>query len=196
MRAATMIIGLIIALMSVQANATVVEYEMHWEGTGGYTVVGMFSFDDAIVGTEADDSELLSFMATAFEPDGDALKSYDLTNQDSLFNFHFDLNTQSILQSGFTTSSTGFLIGKGLAPVAADDWFFGGGTTGCAPTNPGIVLSEMGGCQSQVLDELGTALTASKKTSDPTVPVPATIVLLALGFANIRHWQRKQIVAA
>ena len=51
MRTTTMIIGLIIAFVTVRANATVVEYDMYWQGAGGYTVVGMFSFDDATVGT-------------------------------------------------------------------------------------------------------------------------------------------------
>ena len=141
MRTTTLMISLMMSLMTVGANATVVEYDMHWEGAGGYTVVGMFSFDDATVGTEADDTELLSFMATAFEPDGDPLKSYDLTNQAPSFNFHFDLASQSILQSGFTTSATGFLIGN----FDVNDWFFGGGTTGCAQSgNVGIVLSVQG----------------------------------------------------
>ena len=195
MRTTKMMIGLMMSLMTVGANATVVEYDMHWEGAGGYTVVGAFSFDDATVGTEADDTELLSFMATAFEPDGDPLKSYDLTNQAPSFNFHFDLASQSILQSGFTTSATGFLIGN----FDVNDWFFGGGTTGCAQSgNVGIVLSIQGGCQSQILDELGTALLASEKTSvpDPGIPEPTTIVLLVLGLTGLAYQWRKQKKAA
>ena len=183
-------IGLMAILISTSANATILGYDMFWKGDAGYTVTGMFSFDDATVAAQVDETDLLSFMATAHNPSGVSLKTYDLTNQDALFNFHFDIGTQSILQSGFTTSATGFLIGKGLSPVAADDWFFGGGTTGCAPSNPGIVLSEQGGCQSQILDEFGTALTATLKTT--TVPEPATFALMGLGLVGFGFARRKK----
>ena len=167
------------------ATADIIEYNMSWTGNDGYSVVGMFSFDDALVGAQVDDSELISLMLTAIEPDGDALKTYDLTNQDSLFNFHFDLASQSILQSGFTTSGTGFLFG---AIAAADDYFFGGGITGCAQTgNPGLVLSIQGGCQNQILDFGGSILTATRKVA---VPEPRTLALLGIGLAAM-GWVRR-----
>ena len=183
-------IGLMTALISTYTSATILEYDISWQGNTGYTVTGMFSFDDAAVAAQVDETDLISFMATAFTSSGASLKTYDLTNQDALFNFNFDIASQAILQSGFTTSATGFLIGKGLAPVTADDWFFGGGTTGCAPTNTGIVLSERGGCQSQILDELGTALTATLKAS--AVPEPSILVLLSLGIFGIGVARRKK----
>jgi hypothetical protein len=194
MRSLILLSVLVFSTWTGPANATILEYDMFWQGDAGYTVVGMFSFDDAVVGSEADETELLSFMATAFESDGDPLKTYDLTNQDELFNFHFDLASQSILQSGFTTSSTGFLIGKGMMPVAPDDWFFGGGTTGCAPENPGIVLSEQGGCESQVLDGLGTDLTASLRAP---IPEPEIYAMLGIGL-GLMGWvgRRKKLQAA
>ncbi len=109
-----LMIGLMTVLISTSANATIIEYDMFWQGDAGYTVTGMFSFDDAVVATQVDQSDLLSFMATAHNPGGVSLKTYNLTNQNALFNFNFDIGTQAILQSGFTTSATGFLIGKGL----------------------------------------------------------------------------------
>ena len=186
-------IRLIVAALLVTpfaATADIIEYNMSWTGNDGYTVEGMFSFDDALVGAQADESELISLMLTAFEPDGDALKTYDLTNQDnSYFNFHFDLATQSILQSGFTTSDTGFVFG---AFAATDDYFFGGGITGCAQSgNPGIVLSIQGGCQSQVLDFGGSILTVTPKNS---VPEPGTLALFGIGLFGMAASRRRKKV--
>ncbi len=188
-----LLLGLISLLYITTSQAVVISYDIHWEGENGYTVVGMFSFDDSVVGLVAEESELISFMATAIDPfgnaAGNAFKTYDLTNQDSFFNFNFELASETILQSGFTTSSTGFLIGKGLAAnILPDDWFFGGGTTGCADSgDSGIVLSIQSGCQSQVLDGLGTDFIATRKAavSEPGMAVsePGMFGLVALSLS-------------
>lgn len=177
-----LLLGLISLLYITTSQAVVISYDIHWEGENGYTVVGMFSFDDSVVGLVAEESELISFMATAIDPFGNAFKTYDLTNQDSFFNFNFELASETILQSGFTTSSTGFLIGKGLAAnILPDDWFFGGGTTGCADSgDSGIVLSIQSGCQSQVLDGLGTDFIATRKAA---VSEPGMFGLVALSLS-------------
>lgn len=185
-----LLLGLISLLYITTSQAVVISYDIHWEGENGYTVVGMFSFDDSVVGLVAEESELISFMATAIDPfgnaaivpAGNAFKTYDLTNQDSFFNFNFELASETILQSGFTTSSTGFFIGKGLAAnILPDDWFFGGGTTGCADSgDSGIVLSIQSGCQFQVHDGLGTDFIATRKVA---VSEPGMFGLVALSLS-------------
>ena len=113
LRTITLFVTLFVAL---PMQAAVIGYNFSWEGNGGYSVEGMFSFDDSSVGLVADETELVTFMAEAFDPQGMSLGIRDLTNPGDFFNFNFEIASQSILQSGLPFTETGLTIGDYSGP--------------------------------------------------------------------------------
>jgi len=174
------------------ANATVISYNFDWTGANGTTVQGMFSFDDTLMpGPVIDQTELTSFMATAFLGDGTELNTYDLTNQFGLI-FNFDVPTEMILFSGFVTSDTGLWIGNsGPDPL---HWFLTSANNGCSGVGtfafynpvPGVLCSEV---DPNILETTGFFEVSLKGT----VPAPATIALLGLGLAGLGWSRRKKV---
>ncbi len=160
-------IVMLLVLTTPAANAVVITYDFQWTGDNGFRVEGTFSYDDAAalpndpIVTKA---ELLAFEATAYTAAGVALKKYDLLNQDSFFNFNFNVATGTINQSSDAFDPDGFLIGKLNAPTAEDyvfSTFVGCGSS--FPNAPGIALISMldGSCNGMLLDKDGTELAMS-----------------------------------
>ena len=91
-------------------------YDMFWTGDGGYSMTGVFSFDDASLAASplVGYLDLLSFEATAFKPDGSALETYAFSQSDySVF------STKSFLINFNFESDTGILRQDASGPVPA-----------------------------------------------------------------------------
>ena len=56
------------ALVSGYAtSANAIAFNIDWTGSGGYTMTGMFSYDDSLIGTGAiDENDVMSFMIEGF----------------------------------------------------------------------------------------------------------------------------------
>lgn len=175
------------AAFSSEAHASpIISYDLAWEGSNnGYHGTGNFSFDNASVGGDnlIQESDLLSFNFSFFDPSNTFLATYDLTNQVS-FNFNFETNTEIVRQSGFPFDDFNLSIGNftvgGFTLVAKnfcfpDLGFFKGETF----------------CASDELDRGGTVVA----TRVAAVPEPTSLLLLGSGlvalgastFLNRRH---------
>ena len=190
-RIGTQICLLVFAVLSfyAAASAEIREYELSWTGKFGYKVVGSFAFDNSKnYGYIIDETELKAFRVTAYTPDGKALKTYTLKNQNR-FNFNFDLKTETILQARNASSSSedGFSVGEiaggDSRKLMIDDpamYVFTGflGCGGSFPRSKGPeLLVSNGSCKGYSLDYGGTKITAKliKKPFFPSSdPMPKT----------------------
>ncbi len=107
---AVMLVGLSVAGWSKSASATVMTYDMSWTGVQGFSMTGVFSFDDSSLASSplVEFTDLLFFEATAFTPDGTPLETYAFSSADySVFgtkfffiNFNFEPDTGILRQVG------------------------------------------------------------------------------------------------
>lgn len=206
---AAMLFGLSVAGWSKGASATVMTYDMSWTGDGGYSMTGIFSFDDASLAAAplVRFQDLLSFEATVFRPDGTALETYAFSQSDySIFstknfiiNFNFESDTGSLRQDG---------SGGVLSPF---NLFFGAFTAGeIQPT--GWFLYEGASCNfffKTVLDvtspQCSTRWDASDESlvqvslrggsvADAQIPEPGTLAIFGLGIAGLGFAARRKRV--
>ncbi|WP_179954251.1 PEP-CTERM sorting domain-containing protein [Denitrobaculum tricleocarpae] len=200
-------IGLSTVSWSRSASATVMTYDMSWTGDGGYSMTGMFSFDDSTLAASplVQFPDLLSFEATAFKPDGTALETYAFSTSDySIFstknfiiNFNFEADTGLLRQDG---------SGGLLSPF---NLFFGAFTAGeIQPT--GWFLYEGASCNfffKTVLDatspECSTRWDASDESlvqvrlrgglqNEVQVPEPGTLAVFGLGLTGLGFAARRK----
>lgn len=206
---AAMVLGLSVAGWGTKANAKLLTYDMSWIGDGGYSMAGIFSFDDASLAAAplVRFQDLLSFEATAFRPDGTALETYAFSQSDYtifstknfIINFNFESDTGSLRQDG----SGGFLSPFNL--------FFGAFTAGeIQPT--GWFLYEGGGCNfffKTVLDvtspQCSTRWDASDESlvqvslrggaaAEAQIPEPGTLAMFGMGLVGLGFAARRKRV--
>ncbi|HLP90376.1 MAG TPA: PEP-CTERM sorting domain-containing protein [Nostocaceae cyanobacterium] len=199
--------GLLLAFSTKTNPVQAAVYDLNWQGDGGYSLTGSFAFDDQFLGTTVTRNQLSSFQLSFFDPNGSFLQGFDYSfSQFGEFNFNFDTNTGTILQSGFAPTNTGFDLGidnsSGLeAGLDLYTCFDPSGTCPFLPLSTpfqGIVLQQNDvptACfdandpNCKQLDK-GGKLTATRKD----IPEPSSItalVLLGLSGALIKRksWQ-------
>jgi hypothetical protein len=97
--------------LSAPAVAVPVGYDIEWTGTGGYTMDGMFSFDDSLLGTGAiDETDIDTFVIEGFL-DNVSQGTFDLADGlgagASTFNFNFNTTTGLFIVGGFSHGAAG-----------------------------------------------------------------------------------------
>jgi hypothetical protein len=165
---------------SLPIHAAQLGYSLSWEGTGGYSVEGMFSFDDTLVGAVVDETELSTFTSEAFDPSGVSLGINQLSNLGTFFSFNFDIASQTILQSGWPFGDTGLAIGGLSSP-----WILVA-ISGCSGI--GVALVAGPECTTDLDESAAGAILASPMS---TVPVPAAAWLFGSALLGLGAIKRK-----
>ena len=169
------------------ANAVPVAYDIGWTGSGGYTMSGMFSIDDSLLGTGAiDETSVLSLMIEGFL-NGVSVGTWDLFSDglagSDTFNFNFDTTSETFIVGGFSASDTG------------QDWGVSVGGTSC--TASGFGFSSGSGAQGLCVNNtfIGAVpisqptLTASRKVA---VPEPGILALFGAGLFGLGLMRRRR----
>ncbi|MEC4984751.1 MAG: hypothetical protein SAJ37_18150 [Oscillatoria sp. PMC 1068.18] len=140
------------ALRITDKVSQLITYNLSWEGDGGYTASGSFTYDQQNVGNTVNEDNLEDFQITFFSPEGEEIDSfdYDFPNPDPSgeFNFQFDTLTETVLQSSDFNTEAGFDLGVDSGTQFGVDFY----------TLGGISLSELGEETFVQLDEGGVLL--------------------------------------
>ena len=184
-------LALITVLLSpMAANADPIGYNISWTGGGGYTIAGMFSFDESLLGTGViDEGEVLSFMIEGFL-NNVSVGTFDFFADGPLagadqFNFNFDTILESFVVGGFSSG----LMGQ--------NWGASSGGSTCATTGFGFssgsgaqAVCVGGGIVSASFIGIGSSTLASARK----VPEPGTLALLGIGLVGMGLTRRRKKV--
>ena len=163
--------------MAIPQQAQAISFNFNWQGNGGYSAKGMFSYDETTAPTIISESgagptnNLQSLMVSFFDPANNPLQSFNtVTNgvsESPFFSFNFDTSTQTLFG--------GFDVGGGTGVIG--EQFFNGTIGG---------LLQL----SQDFDQMTTAIELDRQNpgeitvtaKSAKVPEPSSILgLLALG---------------
>lgn len=176
----------LVLLHASPERAEAIAFDISWTGSGGYSMTGMFSYDDSLIGTgRIDETDLDSFMIEGFLGAAsigtfDFFADTPLVGSDT-FNFNFDTTTETFFVGGFSGGDDG------------QDWGVSTGGTSCETTGFGF----SSGNGSQGLCD-GTGFVGSIPISSPTlvatrkvVPEPTILALVGLGLAGLGFARRR-----
>lgn len=171
--AATAVTSAILSVASGQ-EAQAISFNFDWQGDGGYSAKGMFSYDETTAPTIISESgpgatnNLESLMVSFFDPSNNPLQSFNTVSNgvstSRFFKFNFDTSTQTLFGA--------FDVGGGKGVIGEQ---FLQGTVGSS-----LQLR-------QDIDQIGTSIELDRNSGAITVtaksvPEPSSILgLLALG---------------
>ena len=160
------------------AEAQIVGYNFAWTGTGGYSMLGSFTFNQASAGDGAiRDGEVVSLTFEGFL-NAASIGVNNTAHQTAGFNFNFNTATGQFFLNGNSLIDTG------------QQWNWRGGGLGFAAgsgsslLSQGILVSDYRGNISNP-----TPLIASPAT---VVPEPSTFLLLAAGMGAVGALQLRR----
>lgn len=164
---------LIFLLVATSANAGIIGYDFEWAGSDGYSMTGMFTFDEADAADGAiRDGEVASLMFDGLL-NGVLFASNSTAHLLPDFNFNFDATAGQFFLDGGSTGDSGQRWNAESGRVGLT---FGAGDIRSA-------LSLDGGLF------LGTISNPTPLTASAKVPTPATLALFGLGLAGL-GWSR------
>ncbi len=117
------------------AQAALIAHNLFWTGDGGYSMTGMFGFDDQSIPVDGiiRKNDLEFMMISFFDPNDILLQefNYDFPEPDTSgeFSFNFDTVTMEVIQSGFPIGSEGLDLGidnSSLSETGLDFYSCGG----------------------------------------------------------------------
>ena len=166
---------LMITALAQPAKAAIIGYDLSWTGASGFSLTGMFSFDDSLLGTGSiTGSSLDSFMIEGFDG-GSSMGTFVGTPE----NFNFDTTTE-------------------LLAVGGNSFTSGGQRWNATGTDGVGIIGFESGSSGQSLYVSGSFHSASQiSTSDSTlmvarkVPEPSIIALFGLGLLGLGFARRK-----
>ncbi|MCP2728488.1 PEP-CTERM sorting domain-containing protein [Limnofasciculus baicalensis] len=173
--AATAVTYAILSVASTQ-EAQAISFNFDWQGDGGYSAKGMFSYDETTAPVIISESgpgstnNLQSLMVSFFDPSNNPLQSFNTVSngvsESGFLEFNFDTSTQTLFG--------GFDVGGGQGIIGEQ---FLNGTVGSFLQLRQDV-DQMGPKTEIELDRNSGAITVTAKS----VPEPTSILgLLALG---------------
>ncbi|HAX79229.1 MAG TPA: PEP-CTERM sorting domain-containing protein [Cyanobacteria bacterium UBA11372] len=171
-------------VMAQQAEA--ISFNFSWQGDGGYSATGMFSYDETTAPAIVSESgagatnNLQSLTVSFFDPNNNPLQSFNtVTNgisESAFFQFNFDTSTQTLFGA--------FNVGGGTGVIG--EQFFSG--------TIGSLLRLR-----QDVDQMGTSIELDRNSGAITVtqvPEPASVLgLLAFGALGATLGRNKKLVS-
>ena len=173
MRCFRTIIAAVAVALAGTVPAVAATFDISWEGSGGYSLAGQFSFSDSLLGTGAIDENDIDALSFTVFLSGIAQGSVSCppSTCGSSFNFNFDTTSLQFLTVGNSASSDGQLWNYLTSPVGfGSGSFFEGVTIGSSPIDESRISSSE------------STLTATAVTA---VPLPAGLPLLLAGIAGL-----------
>ena len=164
-----------VLLMPAVARADLISYDFEWTGTGGYSMLGMFTFDDMDAGDGAiRDDEVVSLFFEGFL-NGVSIGANNTAHLLDGFNFNFNTLTGQFFLGGNSAGDEGQRWNAGGMGLG-----YGAGTIASGLSLDG---QNLGGLPNP------NNLTASIQQ----VPGPSTLALLGLGLFGMGLARRKKI---
>ncbi len=205
---AVLIIGLSVVSWGPKAEAKLLTYDMSWSGVQGFSITGVFSFDDSSLAASplVGFMDLLFFEATAFKADGTALDTYTFSQTDySIFNgrfainFNFDSDTGTLLQAGTPApfSPEGLFIGEIVSDsLNPNGWAIYGGSS-CGAGAGFIMILDQPSLQCITFKDYSRenyieVSLRGQTQAEVQIPEPGTLAIFGLGLAGLGFAARRK----
>lgn len=110
---------------TLSATPQLITYDFLWQGANGFFATGSFNYDSRWQGTTVTQDQLNDFVLSLYNPTGTPIGQFDYNfpvAADDEFNFNFDTNTGTILQSGNFNEPDGFDLGVNLNQETGPDF--------------------------------------------------------------------------